>query len=249
MAYIYKITNNINQMIYVGLTTKKRPTDRFSQHRYIARHPGRQEDTKHSYLYPAMRKYGLENFSFEIIEECSPEELDERERYWIVKLNSKAPNGYNLTDGGRAGVSGFSRPQTVEERLKRQQANKQYYLEHPEAREQIRERTKELWKNPEYREKVTLSNQKFYQEHPDKFKGENNPMYGKKHTEEALEKIRAHAATRKTKIVQLDKDTLEEIQIFDGIKDAEKALGVSHGWLSKAAKADKIAYGFRWKFI
>jgi hypothetical protein len=74
-------------------------------------------------------------------------------------------------------------------------------------------------------------------------------MYGKKHTEEALEKIRTHAATRKTPIAQLDKNTLETIQIFDGVKDAEKALGVSHGWLSKAAKQDKVAYGYRWKFI
>lgn len=81
------------------------------------------------------------------------------------------------------------------------------------------------------------------------FKGENNPMYGKHHTEEALAKIRAHAATRKLKIAQLDKDSLEIIQVFDGVKDAEKALGVSHGWLSKAAKQDKVAYGFRWKFL
>lgn len=39
MGYIYKITNNINQKLYIGLTTKKRPTDRFSQHRYLAMHP------------------------------------------------------------------------------------------------------------------------------------------------------------------------------------------------------------------
>ena len=50
-------------------------------------------------------------------------------------------------------------------------------------------------------------------------------------------------------IYQLDKDTLEIIQVFDGVKDAEKALGVSHGWLSKAARQDKIAYGYKWKFI
>lgn len=81
------------------------------------------------------------------------------------------------------------------------------------------------------------------------FKGKNNPMYGKHHTEAALEKIKAHAATRKLKIAQLNKDTLEIIRIFDGVKDAEKALNVSHGWLSKAARQNKIAYGFRWKFL
>lgn len=71
----------------------------------------------------------------------------------------------------------------------------------------------------------------------------------KKHTEEALEKIRKHAETRKIKIAQLDKETYEIIQIFSGVKDAEKALKVSHGWISKAARSDKIAYGYRWKFI
>ena len=81
------------------------------------------------------------------------------------------------------------------------------------------------------------------------FKGENNPMYGKHHTEEALQKMKNYAATRKLKIAQLDKNTLEIIQVFDGVKDAEKALGASHGWLSKAARQDKIAYGYKWKFI
>ena len=54
-------------------------------------------------------------------------------------------------------------------------------------------------------------------------------MYGKKHTEESLQKIRKHSATRKLKIAKLDKDTLEILQIYDGIKDAEKDLKVSHG--------------------
>lgn len=54
-----------------------------------------------------MRKYGIKNFTVEVIEECeSREQLNERERYWIVKLNCKYPNGYNMTDGGdKAGNS------------------------------------------------------------------------------------------------------------------------------------------------
>ena len=81
------------------------------------------------------------------------------------------------------------------------------------------------------------------------FKGKNNPMYGKHHSEQALKKIRANAAKRKLKIAQLNKETLKTIQVFDGVRDAEKALNVSHGWISKAAKQDKVAYGFRWKFL
>lgn len=246
MGYIYKITNNINNKIYIGQTIKERPTDRFSQHRYLARHF--EQEKSISYLHQAMAKYGVDNFTFEVIENIENDKLNEREQYWITQYNSLVPQGYNLTIGGE-GTSGYSRPQTLEEREKRKQSNKQFYIDHPEALQKASEKTKKLWENEEYRRKVTESNKRFAQEHPDLNKGQNNPMYGKHHTEEALTKIRAHAATRKTKIVQLDKDTLEEIQVFDGIKEAEKALRASHGWLSKAARANKIAYGYRWKLI
>jgi len=46
-----------------------------------------------------MRKYGIENFSFEIIEECSKEQLLEREKFWITYYNSYY-YGYNCTFGG-----------------------------------------------------------------------------------------------------------------------------------------------------
>lgn len=246
MGYIYKITNKLNNKIYIGQTIKERATDRFSQHRYLANHIDQENSI--SYLHRAMHLQGVDNFSFEVIEQVENEQLNEREKYWISFYNSLAPNGYNLTEGG-AGTIGYSRPQSVEEKEKRKQSNKNFYIQHPEAKQIVSERTKKLWENEEYRKKVTESNKKFYQEHSDMFKGENNPMYGKKHTQEALDKIKAHAATRKLRIAQLDKDTLEVIQIFDGVKDAEKALKVSHGWLSKAAKQDKIAYGYRWKFI
>ena len=250
MGYIYKITNNINQKLYIGLTTKKRPTDRFSQHRYLAMHP--QQQAGESYLHKAMRRDGINNFSFEIIEQCDNDKLEQREQYWIAYYHTyvKDPlcNGYNLTKGGE-GTIGYSRPQSQKERQQKSDTMKQYYINHPEKREAAKQRTSLLWQDEEYRKKVTESNKKFYAEHSDMFKGENNPMYGKHHTEEALAKIRAHAATRKLKIAQLDKDSLEIIQVFDGVKDAEKALGVSHGWLSKAAKQDKVAYGFRWKFL
>ena len=99
MGYIYKIENLINHKIYIGQTTKERPTDRFSQHRYLARHP--EQETSISYLHRAMNKYGIENFSFEIVELCSEEELDEREIYWIKYYDSQnQEHGYNLADGG-----------------------------------------------------------------------------------------------------------------------------------------------------
>lgn len=47
-----------------------------------------------------IQKYGVENFSLEIIEECDTiEQLREREIFWMVELNSIYPNGYNINDG------------------------------------------------------------------------------------------------------------------------------------------------------
>ena len=87
--FIYKITDETNGRIYVGQTTRSIEV-RFEEH------------TKaDSYIGDAIRKHGRENFKIEILEVCqSLEELNEREQFWITELQSKPPNGYNLTDGG-----------------------------------------------------------------------------------------------------------------------------------------------------
>ena len=51
-------------------------------------------------LYKAFNKYGLENFTFEEIEEVENSELDIREKYWINYYDSYN-NGYNSTLGGK----------------------------------------------------------------------------------------------------------------------------------------------------
>lgn len=47
-----------------------------------------------------MNCYGIDKFHIEIVEECSEEELNEKEIYYIKKFNSLSPNGYNMTAGG-----------------------------------------------------------------------------------------------------------------------------------------------------
>lgn len=94
---IYKITNLINGKIYVGQSIDI--TDRWKQHIYKAfNHNERAFDSP---IHQAFRKYGKDNFRFEVLEECSANELDNRERYWIKKLNSLSPNGYNISPGGQ----------------------------------------------------------------------------------------------------------------------------------------------------
>lgn len=93
MVYVYKIVNKINGRIYVGQTTETLK-QRFS------RHMGYQKDEKDTKFYRAVRKYGKSNFYIELIEEVETlEELNQREEYWIRKLDT-VENGYNSYYGG-----------------------------------------------------------------------------------------------------------------------------------------------------
>ena len=74
---IYKITNIRNGMCYVGQAVNI--AERWKQH--IKRGIGADPPTQNK-LYPAMLSIGVENFTFEIIEECSGIQLTEREKYW-----------------------------------------------------------------------------------------------------------------------------------------------------------------------
>ena len=92
MAYIYKITNDINGKVYVG-KTEFSLEKRFMEH---CRESERGRDVNRP-LYSAMRKYGIDHFHIELIEETDKPE--EREVYWIEQLRSYK-NGYNATLGG-----------------------------------------------------------------------------------------------------------------------------------------------------
>ena len=87
---IYKITNIENQMCYVGQAVNL--ADRFKQH--IKRGIGAETPTRNK-LYPAMLEYGVENFTFEIVEECERSKLNEREDYWQEYFHAR-DYGYSI---------------------------------------------------------------------------------------------------------------------------------------------------------
>lgn len=92
MAYIYKIVNDINSKIYIG-KTEFSIEKRFKEH---CRDAFREHNKKRP-LYSAIRKYGIEHFHIELIEETDNPE--ERETYWIEQFGS-FKYGYNATQGG-----------------------------------------------------------------------------------------------------------------------------------------------------
>ena len=87
-GYIYKISNNVNDKVYIGLTTRD-IHKRFSEHCVADSLIGR-----------AIRKHGIKSFRVEVIDRASNKnELCQKERYWIKEYGS-FKNGYNNTNGG-----------------------------------------------------------------------------------------------------------------------------------------------------
>lgn len=95
---IYKITNKIKNISYIGQSVDI--YYRWEAHKKEAYK--KESPLYNSYLYRSMRRYGINNFSFEIIEECPSELLNEKEIYWIKHFNTYR-NGYNNTLGGDHG--------------------------------------------------------------------------------------------------------------------------------------------------
>jgi hypothetical protein len=93
---IYCIKNLTNNKVYIGQSVhiEKRLTEHEYELRNYCHH--------NFYLQNSWEKHGEQSFDFFIIEECSREELDEKESFYVREYDSRNPqNGYNLTNGGK----------------------------------------------------------------------------------------------------------------------------------------------------
>jgi len=200
-AIIYLLTNTFNGKHYVGQTRigLKR---RWNQHRYTAY----RGDTRH--ISRAIVKYGDTAFTYEILEElrdATNNHINEREIYWIEKMQSKI-YGYNMTDGG-GGRSGYTLSEETRRKISSAHIGKTFSDEHkakisevaknrsPETIAKMRESAKN--RSPEtiakMREsgKVKIFTDKHRTNLSKSLSGENNPNYGKNHSPETIAKIRA----------------------------------------------------------
>jgi group I intron endonuclease len=112
IGIIYKATNTINGKSYIGqtiTTLSKRRTDhktRANTRRFTV-----------SGIYPAIIKYGWDNFTWEILCNCySKDELNEMEFHYIIQYDTYN-NGYNLTFGGEGGASGYKLSNATKEKM------------------------------------------------------------------------------------------------------------------------------------
>lgn len=111
LGKIYKITNKINGKIYIGQTMKSLE-ERFQKHCW-----GTSENDKYHLnmaIKKAIKKYGKDNFTIELVEEVEQNKLDEREVYWISFYDSYN-KGYNCTLGGQNGATRPTKLSWIEE--------------------------------------------------------------------------------------------------------------------------------------
>ena len=148
MIGIYIITNLITNQCYVGQSLNIER--RFWEHK----HPKCQKSSK--VLQDDILKYGIENFAFDVLEECSAEDLDDKEKYWIYHFQSLGLS-YNIAFGGKGGNTVQNLPDA------------EYFA---------------------YIQKIRKPRpESFRIEQSERFKGEKNPMYGKKGSEKQKQAV------------------------------------------------------------
>jgi len=107
---IYRVINKKNNKNYIGQTIK-------DLNERKQKHIQRASYGTDFYFYRAIRKYGSNNFKWEVLCECeSKEELDEMEFHYIKQYDSFKPNGYNLTMGGE-GMYGFKHSEKSKKKI------------------------------------------------------------------------------------------------------------------------------------
>ena len=184
-----------------------------------------------SYLQHAWNKYGENDFTYSVLEYCPIEQLDERERYYIAKLDLLNRDlGYNRRTGGQNGGSKMS----VEAKEQLSESIKASYTD--ELRQKRSEQLKAKWADPEQRKNMI---------------GKHHPMYGHRHTDEVKKRLsechKGQAWNRKYKDKVLCVETGE---IYENASEAGRALSIDACGILKVCRGERyICGGYHWQFI
>lgn len=233
--YIYRITCTENNKVYIGQTKNKRK--RIDEHKYDLRH-----NIHHSiYMQRAFNKYGEKSFKFEIIEECSEFDVDEKECYWIKKYNSTNKNyGYNSESGGNK-----NKILSKETKSKLSIKGKNRYITHYKyinSKEAIKKRSISNTgkkRSDEFRKRMSeIASNRI---------GEKNSFYGKTHTEETKKKISlankggtgGGKPKKKIKVINIQTG---ESKIFNSKMEASKNGFPSRNSLNKVINGEYSQY-------
>ncbi|MFP3041871.1 GIY-YIG nuclease family protein [Treponema primitia] len=260
MSYgiIYKATGPTGK-VYIGQTTRKLQ-DRINGHKCDAL-----THNAGGRFYYAIRKYGLDAFSWEQIDTANDhEDLQQKEIYWIAFYKSNNANhGYNLTAGGGQPV--------VNKEVGKIRGEKRKGQKHtPEALQKMREAKNKHWADPEYRKHmVEVHKGKILPPEQRKKMGDsrkghivteetrrkigeankgNKPwIYGLGHSEETKQKLHEKNKGDKIWSVKITEETARQIKsdIAEGMRNCD----IARKYGVRVSIVENIKYGLAWKWV
>jgi len=212
---IYLIENTINGHKYVGQTRvklKKRLHLHYLESKRFTQRP----------LYRAINKYGIGKFKVSILEKCDNEELDDKERHWISKLNTfKDPQHYNCTDGGEGNVISEDTKERISKGMKDVPRDEKWCKSMSESHKKKLDRG-EKW-------------------------GFLNPILNG-NGKHRCRRIKATPESNPSGCQNVVITDNKEI-IFESTKEAAKYVNGATSNISRATKENWVAYGYRWELL
>lgn len=207
---IYAFKNRVNNKIYVGQTIQGFRV-RTMQHMRA----------NSTYFEKALNKYGLELFDYKILDRAeSVYELNEKEKYWIKKLDSMKPNGYNLCEGGGVTTGYQHRDESrrkmslTKKKIGSMRGEKNHYYGKHHTPE-IREKMAEAWKNPERLARLKEQNEKLDRTY------------------------------QQRKVLNI-----ETGEVFNSIKEAASKYNLKETHISRVCRGGrKTTGGFHWEYV
>lgn len=250
---IYLYINVVTGMGYVGKTTQKQ-SDRARQHK-----------SKNGcvYFHRAIKNYGWDNFLEIELEDCFTEkQLNERERFYILFLNTLAPNGYNLTEGGEGGKYSEEARDHISVGTKRSYENNPNLIQERSRawKEQMNDPIKRAnWENgyfsKEAKEKKRKSMEEYYSKPQNRQKArdaQNRPEVAEAKRKALMGKMVGSKNGHSKRVVMYEKESGEFIRTWDCITDAIRFLGISvkgGSHITSVCRGRRLhAYGYRWRY-
>lgn len=250
---LYKITNQINNKRYIGITFQKPPYKRWIGHKSKARNGNSLP------LYNAIRKYGEDNFEFEILFENVDEEmLYQLEVEYIKRFKTQdIEYGYNLADGGKVN-KGFKIPKEASIKRALKISGENHWTRRIPISEETKKKISKSRLGSKMKEESRIKmieglsgeNAKWYG-----VKGENHPAYGRIKTEEEKFKIISKLPHRQEVIMLDDNDNI--LQRFFSLSEGARWIKENTeynkaeirsmiGTIKRVIDTSKKSYGYKW---
>ncbi len=225
---VYLVTNIINQKKYVGQTT------------YTASHrwKGHCNSKTFGYLRRAIAFYGRDKFKVEVLEVVATrEELGEREKYYIQKFNTLAPNGYNIAKGGfhtpmseetklKIGLFHKGRKHSVESKIKMSES-------HKNISDQTRAKMRESQKGKKHSDETKL---KIAQGNKGKTVSEHVRLKIRESRKLSQRAMEAHEKSKKNIIC------VETGEVFQGVESVLKKFNIGRSTLYRILSGESNSY-------